>query len=76
MQTNNSVSDVAAALTADDVGDDLLKGTQEIAAFLGMSHRAAYNLVEKGAIPIKRLPGVATIYSRKSALRALFDLAA
>jgi hypothetical protein len=72
MQTENAV--------ADDAGmtDDLLKGVREIAEFLGpkFSERSVYHLAEKGAIPTTRLAGVNTIYSRKSALRRLFDLAA
>ena len=73
MQTENTEQEAGA-----DFADDLLKGVKEIADFLGpkFSERSVYHLAEKGAIPITRLPGISTIYSRKSALRRLFDLAA
>lgn len=57
-----------------DLANDILKGVREIAQFLGMTDREVYHLASKNAIPVKRLPGVNTIYSRKSALRAIFDM--
>jgi hypothetical protein len=78
MQTENVDNVGDANAPEGDFTDDILKGVKEIADFLGpkFTERSVYHLAEKGAIPVKRLPGVNTIYSRKSALRALFDLAA
>lgn len=50
------------------LSQDLLRGVPAIAAHIGMSVRTTYHLVEKGALPIFRLPNNTTIYARKSEL--------
>jgi hypothetical protein len=40
---------------ADTLGDDLLKGMDQIAGFIGASKRRAFYLAEKGLIPCGKL---------------------
>lgn len=48
------------------IADDVLQGAEPIAAFLGLSARQLYHLVQQGALPVFRLG--ATICARKSTL--------
>jgi excisionase family DNA binding protein len=57
---------------ADRLGDDLIwgiSGNDGIAAYLGLSDRRTYYLVERGKLPVHRL-GPKTIVASKSELRA------
>lgn len=52
----------------DNIADDILKGADEIAAFIGEDRRAVYHLVKGGKIPTFRLGE--NIRARKSTLLA------
>ena len=63
MQDNND------AKQSDRLGDDLLRGANEIAAFLNMPVRSVYYLAAKRRMPIGRL-GKTLIASRAGLRRA------
>ncbi|NTA35994.1 helix-turn-helix domain-containing protein [Agrobacterium salinitolerans] len=52
----------------DNLKDDILKGADAIAEFIGEDRRAVYHLVKKGSIPTFRLGE--NIRARKSTLLA------
>lgn len=52
----------------DNLANDILRGADAIAAFLGFPRRAIYHLVSKGALPSFRLGE--TVCARKSTLTA------
>jgi hypothetical protein len=62
----------------DDLGNDLIVGAEEIAAWLNSSgkgkwtRRRVYHLAEKGEIPLHKVKGLG-ICARKSALLAYFE---
>lgn len=51
----------------DNIADDVLKGAEEIAEFIGEKQRAVYHAIKKGTIPIYRIGE--SIRARKSTLR-------
>lgn len=52
----------------DNIADDILKGADAIAEFIGEDRRAVYHAVKKGTIPIFRIGE--NIRARKSTLLA------
>ncbi|MFB2553702.1 helix-turn-helix domain-containing protein [Ensifer soli] len=50
------------------LADDILKGAEEIARFLGMDRRAIYFAVSKGRLPTFRIG--TSVFARKSTLSA------
>jgi len=51
----------------DNVADDLLKGADDIASFMGMDRRAIYYSISKGRLPTFRIG--TNVFARKSTLR-------
>jgi excisionase family DNA binding protein len=54
------------------LADDLLKGARAAAQYVGLPEKQIYYLVEKGALPVKRL-GTRVLYFRKSDLDRAFS---
>lgn len=52
----------------DNLADDVLKGADEIATFIGEGRRAVYHAIKKGTIPTYRIGE--NIRARKSTLLA------
>jgi len=50
----------------DSVADDILKGADDIAAYLGMDRRAIYYAISKGRLPTFRIG--TGVFARKSTL--------
>ena len=65
----------AAAATLPPLAEDLLRGVPKIAEHIRHSPRAVHHLIEKGSIPVFRLPNNSTIYARKSELDRVFQSA-
>lgn len=70
--------DNGAELPETDLADDLLTGAGKIASFMGpeWTARRVYHYADRGAIPVIRRPGLATLFARKSELRRAFGGAA
>ncbi len=49
---------------------DTLSGLEQIAAFRGLTEGQARGQIEKGFIPVFRLPGCRTLFASKSAIYA------
>ena len=47
-----------------DLSDDLLRGAEEIATFMGVGRRQIYHLVQSGQLPVFKLG--ATLCARRS----------
>lgn len=50
----------------DNVAEDILKGAEAIAGFLGLTRRAVYHAIDTGRIPTFRIGS--NVFARKSTL--------
>lgn len=55
-----------------NLADDLLKGARAASDYVGLPEKQIYYLVEKGALPVRRL-GTRILYFRKSDLDRAFS---